>query len=238
LLEARNDSVPLEMAVAKSAEWGRLEQLVAIGAQLSDTLADDPLAHVGQGYHRFRRYAPRMLRCLKLKAAVAQPLIVAAKAIGQMQAPLSETDSFLRPNSKWHRHLRAQDQGDNRLREVAVPFHLRDAFRSGDIWLDHSRRYGDLKQVLVPMLAAQANTRLAVPLDPRVWLADRKARLADGLKILARAARDGTIPRGSIEDGTLRIDWLMADVPQRGGTYTQSLLPDAVSSDHRYLGGG
>ncbi len=29
LLEARNDGVPLEMAVAKSAEWGRLEQLVA-----------------------------------------------------------------------------------------------------------------------------------------------------------------------------------------------------------------
>jgi len=47
LLEARNDGVPLEMAVAKSAEWGRLEQLVATGAQLSNTLADDPLAHVG-----------------------------------------------------------------------------------------------------------------------------------------------------------------------------------------------
>lgn len=214
LLEARNDGVPLEMAVAKSAEWGRLEQLVATGAQLSKTLAGDPLAHVGQGYHRFRRYAPRMLRCLKLKAAsVAQPLIAAAKAIGQMQASPSVTDSFLRPNSKWHRHLRAQDQGDNRLREVAVLFHLRDAFRSGDVWLDHSRRYGDLKQVLVPMATAQANARLTVPLDPQLWLTDRKARLADGLKRLARAARDGTIPRGSIEDGTLRIDRLTANVP-------------------------
>lgn len=131
LLEARNDGVPLEMAVAKLAEWGRLEQLVATGAQLSNTLADDPLAHVGQGYHRFRRYAPRMLRCLKLKGAlVALPLIAAAKAIGEMQASSSATDSFLRPNSKWHRHLRAQDQGDNRLREVAVLFHLRDALRS------------------------------------------------------------------------------------------------------------
>lgn len=161
LLEARNDGVPLEMAVAKSAEWGRLEQLVATGTQLSNTLADDPLAHVGQGYHRFRCYAPRMLRCLKLKAAsVAQPLIAAAKAIGEMQASPSATDSFLRPNSKWHRHLRAQDHGDNRLREVAVLFHLRDAFRSGDIWLDHSRRYGDLKQVLVPLTTAQTNTGL------------------------------------------------------------------------------
>ncbi|KPX79158.1 transposase [Pseudomonas meliae] len=162
--------MPLEMAISKSTQWGKLEQLVATGAQLSNTLADDPLAHVGQGYHRFRRYAPRMLRCLKLEAAsVAQPLIAAAKAIGQMQALPSVANSFLRPNSKWHRHLRAQDQGDNRLREVAVMFHLRDAFRSGDIWLDHSRRYGDLKQVLVPLVTAQTNTRLAVPLDPQLF---------------------------------------------------------------------
>ncbi|WP_339561131.1 Tn3 family transposase, partial [Pseudomonas sp. EA_65y_Pfl1_P113] len=46
-----------------------------------------------------------------------------------------------------------------------------------------------------------------------VWLADRKARLADGLARLGRAARNGTIPKGSIEDGTLRIDRLTADAP-------------------------
>ncbi|MCL3020670.1 Tn3 family transposase [Klebsiella pneumoniae] len=45
------------------------------------------------------------------------------------------------------------------------------------------------------------------------WLADRKARLTIALKRLARAARNGTIPHGSIEDGTLRIDRLTADVP-------------------------
>ncbi|WP_341769290.1 hypothetical protein, partial [Enterobacter hormaechei] len=44
----------------------------------------------------------------------------------------------------------------------------RDAFRSGDVWLAHSRRYGDLKQVLVPMIAAQENAKLAVPSNPGV----------------------------------------------------------------------
>ncbi len=104
-------------------------------------------------------------------------------------------------------------KGDTRLWEVAVLFHLRDAFRSGDVWLAHSRRYGDLKQVLVPMIAAQENAKLAVPSNPQDWLADRKARLTIALKRLARAARNGTIPHGSIEDGTLRIDRLTADVP-------------------------
>ncbi len=30
--------------------------------------------------------------------------------------------------------------------EVAALFHMRDAFRSGDVWLAHSRRYGDVKR--------------------------------------------------------------------------------------------
>ncbi|GHL16918.1 hypothetical protein ECZU23_53610 [Escherichia coli] len=89
-----------------------------------------------------------------------------------------------------------------------------DAFRSGDVWLAHSRRYGDLKQVLVPMIAAQENAKLAVPSNPQDWLADRKARLTIALKRLARAARNGTIPHGSIEDGTLRIDGQCRMVPE------------------------
>lgn len=39
-------------------------------------MSGDPLNHVVQGYHRFRHYAPRMLRALDIKAAsVAEPLM-------------------------------------------------------------------------------------------------------------------------------------------------------------------
>ncbi|MGC5799336.1 Tn3 family transposase [Sphingomonas sp. NFX23] len=212
LLEAHGDGASLEDAVARVAGWDHLTRLVATARTLTDTLGDEPLAHVDQGYHRFRRYAPRMLRCLDLEAApVARPLLDAVTAIATRGA-LPATDDFLRPHSKWRRQLRAKGDDDARLREVAVMFHLRDALRSGDVWLDRSHRYGDLRNVLVPMEVARA-AKLAVPADPHVWLADRKARLADGLARLSRAARNGTIPKGSIEDGTLRIDRLTADAP-------------------------
>lgn len=212
LLEAHGDGASLEDAVARAAGWDYLTRLVATARTLTDTLGDDPLVHVDQGYHRFRRYAPRMLRCLDLEAApVARPLLDAVTAIAAKDA-LPATDDFLRPHSKWRRQLRAKGDDDARLREVAVMFHLRDALRSGDIWLARSHRYGDLRNVLVSMEAAHA-AKLAVPSDPHVWLADRKARLADGLVRLGRAAREGTIPKGSIEDGTLRIDRLTADAP-------------------------
>lgn len=215
MLEARNDGISIETAVAASPGWSQLEKLVAIASQLTDTLAADPLAHVVQGYHRFRRYAPRMLACLDIQSAsVAGPLMQAVSKIRDKQNTSSKPAAFLRPTSKWHRHLKARDEGDNQLWEVAVLFHLRDAFRSGDVWLAHSRRYADLKQALVPMAAAQATARLAVPLEPDTWLADRKARMEDGLKRLAKAARTGTIPLGSIEDGVLHIERLAAVAPQ------------------------
>jgi hypothetical protein len=138
-------------------------------------------------------------------------MVAAALSIGEMKGVASPERRFLRPSSKWNRHLRAQEKGDT-VFGVAVLF-TSGCFRSGDVWLAHSRRYGDLKQVLVPMIAAQENAKLAVPSNPQDWLADRKARLTIALKRLARAARNGTIPHGSIEDGTLRIDRLTADVP-------------------------
>ena len=92
-------------------------------------------------------------------------------------------------------------------------FQIREAFRSGDIWLPHSRRYADLKQALVPMEAAKASPRLAMPFEPEVWLEDRKARLAEGMKRLARAARTGAISGGSIENGVLKLDRLTGTVP-------------------------
>ncbi len=214
LLEAKGDGASLETATETACGWSQLESMVATAAELTDTMAADPLAHVAQGYHRFRRYAPRMLRALDIQgAAVAAPLLKAVAVVRNDRPAKLQWSNFLRRNSKWHRHLKT-DHGDyHRLWEVAVLFHVRDAFRSGDIWLGHSRRYADLKQALVPLEAAKASPRLTMPFEPEVWLVDRKARLADGMKRLAKAARTGAIPGGSIENSALKVDRLTAATP-------------------------
>lgn len=142
------------------------------------------------------------------------PLLHASTLIADDEKPETRPVGFLRRGSKWHRHLNAEDGDGHRLWEVAVLFHLREAFRSGDIWLPHSRRYADLKQALVPAEAVEGAPRLTVPLDPETWLADRKARMTEGLARLAKAARAGAIPGGSIENGVLKIERLSAAVPQ------------------------
>lgn len=236
LLEARGDGAALEGAIAATCGWQALEGLVATAARLTNTMAADALAHVGQGYYRFRRYAPRMLRMLDVQAApVTEPLIAAAQlVIGGGDPATARPTSFLRRGSKWHRHLQDQEPDDHRLWEVAVMFHLREAFRSGDIWLAQSRRYADLKDALVPLATAQATHRLVVPFDPADWLADRKTRMAKALKRLAQAAKAGTIPGGSIEDGALKIERLSAAVPAEAEGLVLDLykrLPDIRITD-------
>jgi hypothetical protein len=205
LIVAQDDGTVLDDVIAERAGWDGFRELVAMASKLTDTMADDPLNHVAEGHNRFRRYAPRMLRLLDIQAApVAQPLLTAVQIVRGGNV-IARPVNFLRPRSKWHRLLNSRTD-DARLWETAVLFHLRDAFRAGDVWLKSSRRYADLKQALAPAHVVASTVRLAVPLQAEDWLADRRARMAEGLKRLGQAARTGTIPGGRIEDGVLQID--------------------------------
>ena len=153
-------------------------------APLANTVASDPLNHVLGGYSRFRRYTPRMLRTLDIEASpVAKPLLEAVDVL-RSNAPARPT-GFLRPNSKWSRLLRAQP--DHRLWETAVLFHLRDAFRAGDVWLARSRRYGDISGVRMALGAQRGDV---VALVVRQGAALVAARTLLGL--LASTARSNS----------------------------------------------
>lgn len=101
LLEAKADGASLEAAIELAYGWSHLENTVTTAAELTDTMAADALSHVVHGYHRFRRYAPRMLRALDICAApVATPLMRATKVIAQDQTDAPRQVGFLRRTSK------------------------------------------------------------------------------------------------------------------------------------------
>jgi len=235
LMEAKAASLPLEGAVEASCGWGVLETLAVNAGRLTETVKADPLDHVVKGWHRFRLYAPRMLKALEIDcASVARPLLEAAAVIRDGRNIPAGTISFLRPRSNRRRRLRNEQVDGKRLWIVAVLFHLRDAFRSGDVWLRHSRRYADLKQALVPIEAARATPQLAVPFEPEDWIADRRRRMEDGLNRLAKAARSGALPSGAIENGGLRLERLKSDVPDEAGDLVMDLyrrLPEIRITD-------
>ncbi len=131
--------------------------------------------------------AQHMLRVPGIEAApVCAPLLKAAHLIRDKTTAHDQPTGFLRRNSKWHRHL---GDGNPKHREVAVPFHIRDAFRSGDIWLTRSERFADLTTSLAPASTLPASKRLAVPLNVEEWIARKKQEMTIAMKVLGRAAR-------------------------------------------------
>ena len=116
-----------------------------------------------------------------------------------------------------------------------VLFHLRDAFRAGDVWLARSRRYGDIRKALLSAPAvADADRSLPVPASPRDWLAERRFALDEGLRRLVAAARAGAVAGGSIEDSVLRVERTETAVPEGAADLVADLyrrLPEARITD-------
>lgn len=138
LMEAKSDGSSLEDAVEASCGWGRLERLAVMAGQLTDTVRADPLEHVAKGRHRFRLYSQRMLKALDISGgSVADALLEAAAVIRDGRDVAADAVAFLRPRSGWRRQLRDERTDREGLWIVEVLFHVRDAFRSGDIWLNH-----------------------------------------------------------------------------------------------------
>ena len=233
LIGAKDTGETLDAVIADGPGWEGLGDLVARAAALANTVAADPLNHVLGGYSRFRRYTPRMLRTLDIEASpVAKPLLEAVDVL-RSDATARPT-GFLRPNSKWSRLLRTQS--DHRHWETAVLFHLRDAFRAGDVWLARSRRYGDIRRALLSAPAvADADRSLPVPASPHDWLAERRFALDEGLRRLAAAARARAIAGdGSIEDSMLRVERTEGAVPDGAADLVADLyrrMPDARITD-------
>ena len=118
-------------------------------------------------------------------------------------------------------------------RAVIFPIRLRDAFRSGDVWLARSRRYGDIRNALLSTRAVAEC--MPVPVNPDDWLSERKSALDEGLRRLDIAARSGAISGvSSIEHGTLRIEKTEAGVPDGSGDLVLDLyrrIPDTRITD-------
>ena len=211
LLGARDAGEALDAVIADGPGWEGLGDLVAKAAALASTAASDPMNHVLGGYSRFRRYTPRMLRTLDIEASpAAEPLLDAVDVL--RSDGTARPTGFLRPNSRWRRLLRTQS--DHRLWETAVLFHLRDAFRAGDIWLARSRRYGDIRKALLSTPAGDdADRSLPVPASPHDWLAERRSALDEGLRRLAAAARARAPAGESVEDSVLRVERTETAVP-------------------------
>ncbi len=155
LLQAKtNGSDPFE-AIESIMPWQVFTESIEEAEKLARSSDFDYLPLIGDGFSQLRRYTPQLLEMLQLKAApVARDLldgIETIKSMNQRQArkvPEEAPTSFIR--KRWENVVHTEDGLDRRFYELCVLSEMKNALRSGDIWVHGSRQFKDFEEYLLP----------------------------------------------------------------------------------------
>jgi TnpA family transposase len=126
-------------------------------AQLIRPTHDDHVDFFAPRYSYLRRFIPQFFERLRFRAnAAGQPVLEAINLLRQLDAktprppiPLDAPLDFVLPN--WRAYV-IDDEGkiSRRYYELCALWVLRQGLRSGDIWVENSRRYADPETYLIP----------------------------------------------------------------------------------------
>ena len=239
LLDARQSGGDPFAAIEAIVPWPVFGESVTEAEKLARPADFDYLALIGDGFNQLRRYTPVLLEALTLKAApVAREVLAGVevlKGMNERQArkvPDDAPTAFVR--KRWDSLVRTPDGLDRRFYELCVLSELRNALRSGDIWVQGSRQFKDFEDYLLPAprFAAQREHQelgLAVDTDCERFLEGRLALLERELATVERLAAADALPEATITaSGNLKISPLDNAVPEEAQALIQqayALLP-------------
>ena len=244
LLDAKQSGGDPFAAIEAVLPWEAFRESIGEAEELARPEDFDYLALVGDGFGQLRRYTPALLGALTMKAAPSARELLAGvevlKGMNERQArkvPDDAPTAFVR--KRWKSLVQTPDGLDRRFYELCVLSELKNALRSGDIWVQGSRQFKDFEEYLVPAsrFAAQREQEklgqkalgLAVETDDERFLQDRLALLGRELATVERLAAAGELPDAAVTSGgRLKITPLDSAVPDEAQALTQQasgLLP-------------
>jgi len=244
LMEAKQTGGNPFTAIESVLSWDAFIQSVAEAQRLAQSESFDFLHKIGESYTQVRRYAPAFLEALQIRAAPAARDILAAvemlrtlNADNGRKVPSDAPISFVK--KRWE-NLVFTDAGiDRRFYELCALAELKNALRSGDIWVQGSRQFKDFDEYLLPAdkfssLKNSDQLPLAVATDCHQYLRDRLQMLEQQLKTVNRLAASDELPDAVITDSGLKITPLSNSVPEAADALMQQaygLLPHIKITD-------
>jgi TnpA family transposase len=238
LVEAKNSGADPYAAIEAVLPWNEFAQSVTEAAQLAQPQTFDHLHLIGEQYSTLRRYTPEFLDVLRLKAAPAALAVLDAIDVvrelnmtGSRKVPDYTSVAFVK--ARWKPLVITDDGIDRRFYEICVLSELKNALRSGDIWVQGSRQFRDFEEYLLPQEKfrdlQQART-LPVAINPDLdqYLLERVLLLNQQLATVNRLALANGLPHAIITDTGLKITPLDAVVPEAAQTLidqASALLP-------------
>jgi len=239
LLEAKQSGGDPFAAIEAIIPWEVFSKSITEAETLAQPEDFDFLSLIGDGFNQLRRYTPTLLEAFTMKAAPsAQELLAGVevlKGMNERQArkvPDDAPTSFVR--KRWESLVHTPDGLDRRFYELCVLSELKNALRSGDIWVQGSRQFKDFEEYLLPVSRFshqrdQKELGLAIETDCERFLEERLALLDSELETVERLATANELPDAVItSSGGLKITPLDNVVPDEAEALIQqanSLLP-------------
>ena len=238
LLEAKQSGGDPFAAIESVLSWAAFAESVTEAQKLAQPEDFDFLHRIGESYATLRRYAPELLDVLKLRAApAAKDVLDAIEVLRGLNAdkarkvPTDAPTGFIK--KRWEKLVMTDTGIDRRYYELCALSELKNALRSGDIWVQGSRQFKDFEDYLVPAgkfaaLKTASELPLAVATDCDHYLHDRLSRLEAELAMANRMASSNDLPDAIITESGLKITPLNAAVPDTAQALidqTAMLLP-------------
>jgi TnpA family transposase len=234
LLEAKQSGRDPFAAIEAVLSWDAFAESVTEAQKLAQPEDFDFLHRIGESYATLRRYAPEFLDVLKLRAApAAKNVFDAIEVLRTMNAdnarkvPADAPTSFI--NKRWEKLVMTAAGIDRRYYELCALSELKNALRSGDIWVQGSRQFKDFDEYLMPaekfsVLRQAGELSLAVNADCAQYLYERLEMLEGRLATVNRMALANDLPDAIITESGLKITPLDAAVPDAA----QALIDQAA----------
>lgn len=162
---------------------------------------DNHFDFLANRYSYIRRFSPGFFSVFNFSSNLKEdPLLKAIKLLRELDAdnkrkiPSSAPQNFI--SAKWANYV-FDDQGEivRRYYEMCLLWELRRALRSGDIWLENSRRYANPESYLIPKekwssLRSEVCQMLQLPQTGKERLQQQKEELEyQNLYLLASYSR-------------------------------------------------
>ena len=223
LIEAKQSGGDPFAAIEAVMSWDAFAESVSEAQKLAQPEDFDFLHRIGESYATLRRYAPEFLDVLKLRAApAAKDMLDAIELLNGMntdnarKVPADAPTDFIK--ARWQKLVMSDAGIDRRYYELCALSELKNALRSGDIWVQGSRQFKDFEDYLVPpekfaSLKQASELPLAVATDCDQYLHDQLSLVEAQLAIVNRMAVTNDLPDAIITESGLKITPLDAAVP-------------------------
>lgn len=244
LVNAKQTGSDPYAAIEAVIPWKDFTQSITEADQLAQPESFDHLHLVVEQFSTLRRYTPEFLEVLTLRAApAAQPVLDAIEvvrgmnAVGARSVPVDATTAFIK--SRWKSLILTEAGVDRRFYEICVLSELKNALRSGDIWVQGSRQYRDFDDYLLPAEAFSELKRtktlpIAINPDCDRYVHDRLQMLDQQLATVNRLALVNELPDAIITSSGLKItpqDTIVPEAAQLLIDQTSLLLPRIKITD-------